>query len=166
MFAFTCVISTTWFSSTFLTLGDRATLQVNICYYSMKSASRDENKRNYCGLWLGHLQKDSRNQRRTQEFFRVGRGRDSTNSVQDRGNRERWSGGGSPPSQLFRSICKWVKPAFLLGCYGCIFHGTRNSTWLSQNFGISVGGGGWPPPPLVRFVPTSVENKIFHACIW
>jgi hypothetical protein len=34
-------------------LVERAILQVNIGYYSMQSASRDENKRNSCGLWLG-----------------------------------------------------------------------------------------------------------------
>jgi hypothetical protein len=45
-----------------------------------------------------------------------------------------------PPSQTFRSICKWVKPVFLLGCYGCIFHGTGNSAQLYQNFRIGVGG--------------------------
>jgi hypothetical protein len=43
-------------------------------------------------------------------FFRGG----STNLV-DRGQREQGSGGGSPPSQGFRQICKWVKPVFLLG---------------------------------------------------
>jgi hypothetical protein len=56
-----------------------------------------------------------------------------------------------PPSQGFRSICYWVKPVFLLGCYGCIFHGTGNSAQLCKIFGIS--GGFWtpkPPPPLGR----------------
>ena len=32
-------------------LGERAILQVNINDYSMHSASRDENKRNFSGLW-------------------------------------------------------------------------------------------------------------------
>jgi hypothetical protein len=37
---------------------------------------------------------------------------------------------------------------FLLGCYGCIFHGAGNSAQLCQNFGISGGGGSfeWIPP--------------------
>jgi hypothetical protein len=51
------------------------------------------------------------------------------------------------PSQGFRSVCKWVKPVFLLGCcYGCIFHGTGNSARLCQNFGISGWGCLTPPP--------------------
>jgi len=43
-----------------------------------------------------------------------------------------------------------VKAVFLLGCYGCIFHGTGNSAQLCQNFGISEGV--WTPqtPPSVR----------------
>jgi hypothetical protein len=42
-----------------------------------------------------------------------------------------------------------VKPVFLLGCYGCIFHGTGNSAKLFQNFGFFFwggGGGGLTPP--------------------
>jgi hypothetical protein len=35
---------------------------------------------------------------------------------------------------------------FLLGCYGCIFHGTANSAQFFQNLGISGGGGGLNPP--------------------
>jgi hypothetical protein len=60
--------------------------------------------------------------------------------------------GRKSPSQGFRSICKWVKPVFSLGCYGCIFHGTGNSAQLCQNFGIPGGGGlnTLPPPPSVR----------------
>jgi hypothetical protein len=65
---------------------------------------------------------------RTQEFCWGG----STNSV-DRRQRERG------PSQGFRSICKWVKPVVLLGCYGCFLHGTGNSAQLFQIFGISEG---------------------------
>jgi hypothetical protein len=53
--------------------------------------------------------------------------------------------GRQPPSQGFRSICKWVKPVFWLGCYGCIFHGTGNSAQLCQNFGITGEGGVWTP---------------------
>jgi hypothetical protein len=30
-----------------------------------------------------------------------------------------------------------VKPIFLIGCYGCTFHRTGNSTQLCQNLGIS-----------------------------
>jgi hypothetical protein len=36
----------------------------------------------------------------------------------------------------------------LLGCHGCIFHGTRNSAQVCQNFGI--GGVEPPKPPSVR----------------
>jgi hypothetical protein len=43
-------------------------------------------------------------------------------------------------SQGFCSICKWVKPVFLLGCYRCIFHRTWNSAQLCQNFRIFFGG--------------------------
>jgi hypothetical protein len=48
------------------------------------------------------------------------------------GQRAEWTEiwGRQPPSQWFRSICKWVKP-------GWIFHGTGNSAQLCQNFGIS-----------------------------
>jgi hypothetical protein len=54
--------------------------------------------------------------------------------------------GRQPPGQGFRSICKWVNPVFLLGRYGCVFHGTGNSAQLCQNFGIFFfGGGGWTP---------------------
>jgi hypothetical protein len=49
-----------------------------------------------------------------------------------------------PPCQWFHSICKWVKPVFSLGCYGFIFHGSRNMAQL-WNFG---GGGLSPPTPL------------------
>jgi hypothetical protein len=59
--------------------------------------------------------------------------------------RENGDLGAVAPSQGFNSICKWMKPIFLLGCYGCIFHGTGNSVQPCQNFGIS-GGGGWAPP--------------------
>jgi hypothetical protein len=71
----------------------------------------------------------------------------STNSIEYRGQIERGSGGGQPPSQGFWSICKWVKPVFLLGCYGYIFHGTGNSAQLCQNFGIWGGGMNHPNPP-------------------
>jgi hypothetical protein len=50
----------------------------------------------------------------------------------------------------------------LLGCYGCIFHGTGNSAQLCQNFGISGGGGGWTPQ-----TPLSVRHwyqEYFLGC--
>jgi hypothetical protein len=49
--------------------------------------------------------------------------------------------GAVAPTQGFHSICKWMKPIFWLGCYGCIFHGTGNSAQLFQNFEISGVGG-------------------------
>jgi hypothetical protein len=39
-----------------------------------------------------------------------------------------------------------VKPAFLLGCYGCFFRGTENSAWHCQKFGISGVGVEHPNP--------------------
>ena len=68
-----------------------------------------------------------------------------------------WRGG------LFtKQLKKLVKAAFLLGCYGCIFHGTGNSGQLCQNFGIS-GVGGFehpkPPPPSVRHCTYQLLNK-------
>jgi hypothetical protein len=48
-------------------------------------------------------------------------------------------------SQGFHSICKWVKPIFLLVCYRFIFHRTGNSAQLCQNFGI-LGVLNSPPP--------------------
>jgi hypothetical protein len=54
--------------------------------------------------------------------------------------------GRQPPNQGFHPICKWMNPIFLLGFYGCIFHGTGNSAQLWQNFGISGGGGGIETP--------------------
>jgi hypothetical protein len=79
-------------------------------------------------------------------------------------SRENGDLGALPPSQGFHSICKWVKPVFWLGCYGCIFHGTWNSAQLCQNFGISWWGGGGlnPKPPSVRHwsVPLSVSLSL------
>ena len=64
-----------------------------------------------------------------------------------RGGHNWWGG------LFMKQLKKWVKAIFLLGCYGCIFHGTGNSAQLCQKFGISGGGvgGGWPPPgmPLI-----------------
>ena len=40
-----------------------------------------------------------------------------------------------------------MKAVFLLGRYGCVFHGTGNSAQLCQNFGISGGGVEHPKPP-------------------
>jgi hypothetical protein len=56
--------------------------------------------------------------------------------------RENGDRGSVAPSEGLHSLCKWMKPIFWLGCYGCIFHGTGNSAQLWQNFGISRGGGG------------------------
>jgi hypothetical protein len=69
----------------------------------------------------------------TKEFFRGG---DKQIQLRTEG-REDGDLGAVAPSQGFRSICKWVKPLFLSGCYGCIFHGTGNSAKLFQNFWIS-----------------------------
>jgi hypothetical protein len=81
----------------------------------------------------------------TMNFFSVGGG-GGVQQIQFRTEgRENGDLGAVAPSQGFRSICKWVKPIFLLGCYGCIFHGTGNSVWLCQNFGISRGV--WTPQP-------------------
>jgi hypothetical protein len=54
--------------------------------------------------------------------------------------------GRKAPSQGYRLICKWVTHVFLLGCHGSIFRGTGNSVQLYQNYGISLGGGGWLKP--------------------
>jgi hypothetical protein len=67
----------------------------------------------------------------------------SANSVEDRGKRERGSGGGSP---LIRGSAQFTVRFDLSdfrdfeGCYGYIFHGTGISAQLCQNFGISKGG--------------------------
>jgi hypothetical protein len=55
--------------------------------------------------------------------------------------------GAVAPSQGFPSICKWMTPVFLLGSYGCIFHGTGNSAQLCRNFGFSRGVGFEHPLP-------------------
>jgi hypothetical protein len=56
-------------------------------------------------------------------------------------------GGHSWRRGLFtKQLKKWVKAVFLLGFYGCIFHGTGNSAQLCQTFGISGGGLNTPPP--------------------
>jgi hypothetical protein len=57
-----------------------------------------------------------------------------------------------------------MKPIFLLGCYGCIFHGTGNSAQLWQNFGIS-GGGVDPPPfgtPLLASISLRSAGTVLH----
>jgi hypothetical protein len=51
-----------------------------------------------------------------------------------------------------------VKPVFLLGCYGCIFHGTGNSAQLCQNFGILGEGFEHPISPLVCHCIYSVHE--------
>jgi hypothetical protein len=89
---------------------------------------------------------------RTQEFcWEGGGGFNKFNLGQGAERAGIW--GQYPPSHGFRSICKWLKPVFVLGCYGCIFQRIGNSAQICQNFGISGGGGGvWNPqtPPLVR----------------
>jgi hypothetical protein len=114
------------------------------------------------GFWPGRKTLNYLNlmQRRTQKHF-WGAGGSLTNSVEDRGQRERGSGDGSPLSQWFHSICKWVKPVFWLGCYGYIFHGTGNSAQLCQNFWIS--GEVWtpqPPPPLVHHLSNAKLQQL------
>ena len=70
-----------------------------------------------------------------------------------------WRGG------LFtQQLKKWVKAVFLLGCYGCIFHGTGNSSQLCQNFVIL--GGVWTPqtPPLgtpMLLIISSILTTLF-----
>jgi hypothetical protein len=81
----------------------------------------------------------------------------STNSVEDRGQRERGSGGVSSLVRGFHSICKWVKPVFWLGCYGCIFHGSGNSGQICQNFGIS--GGLNPLSPTPRYATVYIYSS-------
>jgi hypothetical protein len=77
----------------------------------------------------------------TRNFFRGGGG---VNKFSWRQRAERteiwglWKLSGTS-SQWFHSICKWVKPVFLLGCYGFIFHGSRN---LASEF----RGEGFEPP--------------------
>jgi hypothetical protein len=82
--------------------------------------------------------------------------------------------GQEPPSQWFHSICKCVKPVFLLGSYGCIFHRTGNLAGLCQNFWISGGGFEPPKPPLgtplkphdVRFRIEFKEVENLCEVIW
>jgi hypothetical protein len=51
-----------------------------------------------------------------------------------------------------------VKPVFLLGCYGFIFHGSRNLAQL-QNFG---GGGGLNPQSSPRYA-TAANQSAFYS---
>jgi hypothetical protein len=69
--------------------------------------------------------------------------------------RENGDLGAVTPSQGFRSICKWMKPTFLLGCFGYIFHRTKNSAQLCQNFRI---WGGWGLNP-----PNSLSVRHWHG---
>jgi hypothetical protein len=76
-------------------------------------------------------------------------------SFEDRGQRERGSGGAS---LLVRDSTQFANEwnPYLIRLYGCIFYGTGNSAQLCQNFGNSVGGGLNPPPhpgtPLLSWV--------------
>ena len=66
------------------------------------------------------------------------------------GEKKYHSGGHSWQGGLFtKQLKKWEKAIFLLGCYGCIFHGTGNSAQLCQNFGISGGIEHPKPSPSV-----------------
>ena len=57
---------------------------------------------------------------------------------------------------------KCVKAVFLLGCYGCIFHGTRNLAQLCQNFGISGGGLNTPTQPNPHPPPSQYATGSLH----
>jgi hypothetical protein len=98
-----------------------------------------------------------------QEFFLMGVQQIQV-STEGRGNGA--LGALVPPSQGFHSICKWVKPIFSLGCYGCIFHGTGNSAQLCQNFGIS--GVLNPPNPLIPRYATGLWRwaSLFMGLSW
>ena len=52
-----------------------------------------------------------------------------------------------------------MKAVFLLGCYGCIFHGTGNSAQLCQNFGISGEGGLNTANPPPRYATATTHLK-------
>jgi hypothetical protein len=103
----------------------------------------------------GHLLQNTCQQWLTQEFFFGGV---STNSVEDRGQRERGLEEVAPQSG-FHSIYKWVKPVFLLGCYGCIFHGTRNLAQLCQNLGF----WGFLNPPNPPRYATACQHFVHDA---
>jgi hypothetical protein len=81
-------------------------------------------------------------------FFRG----NSINIVEDRGHRERRSGGGSPLVSGSTQFGNEWNPLFWLGCYGCIFHRFGNSAYFCQNFGFSeFRRGVWTPQnPSVR----------------
>jgi hypothetical protein len=48
-----------------------------------------------------------------------------------------------------------VNPIFLLGCYGCIFHGTGNLAQLCQNLGMS--GGVLTPQTPIRYTTAVLQ---------
>jgi hypothetical protein len=70
---------------------------------------------------------------RTQEFCS---GKGSTNSVKDRGQRERGPGGGSPKSGVPLNL-QMSEIRILIKLLRIIFHGTGNLAQLCQNFGMS-----------------------------
>jgi len=72
--------------------------RATIGYYSVHTMAMQLNSK------LRHI----RNQWRTQELFSGGV-RDSTNSIEDRGQRERGSGGGSPPVRDSGGSCNLVR---------------------------------------------------------
>jgi hypothetical protein len=84
-------------------------------------------------------------QRRTQEFCSEG-----VQQIQFR-TEGRVNGNGSPPSQGFCSICKWVNPVFLLGLLEMYFpQNWEFGSALSKLLNSGGGGGVNPQPPLVR----------------
>jgi hypothetical protein len=65
-------------------------------------------------------------------------------------------------SQIQQFSKKWVKPVFLLGCYGFIFHGTGNLAQLFQNFGNS---GGFEPPNTPLGTPLILPQQFYYTDI-
>jgi hypothetical protein len=104
---------------------------------------------------------------RTQEFCSKGERGDSTNSVEDRGQRERGSGGGSP---LFRGSAQFaIRFDFvkLSGCRGLLrIYFPRNWEFGSDLSKLrNLGGVLNPQPPSVRrlsFVKTSEFGGVEH----
>jgi hypothetical protein len=103
---------------------------------------------------------DTKNQNRPVAYPGILFGRGGVQQIQLMG--DSWRG------SLFIKLKKWVKPVFLLSCYGCIFHGTGNSAQLCQNFGISGVGGlnsANPPPRYVTETdPVWGHVSLYTAC--
>jgi hypothetical protein len=88
-----------------------------------------------------------------------GRGGGPTNSVEDRRQRERGPGGGSPLVTCSLNL-QLSETRILIMLYGCIFHGTGNSAQLCQNFGIL---GEWGLNPSTPSVNQEIEIKHIEA---